>query len=96
MGLTWTLADADTARPAMAIAYARHTSLTSALVAALADLYAVVYAEPPYEEGPDEVAGFRDGLPEQAERKGFTLHTAHQGDVLTGAAYGWTMPAGAW
>ncbi|MEG3633862.1 GNAT family N-acetyltransferase [Micromonospora palythoicola] len=80
----------------MAIAYARHTSLTSASVEALADLYAVVYAEPPYEEGPNEVAGFRDGLPEQAEREGFTLHTAHQGDVLTGAAYGWTMPAGAW
>ncbi|WBB89306.1 GNAT family N-acetyltransferase [Verrucosispora sp. WMMC514] len=80
----------------MAIAYARHTSLTSALVEALADLYAVVYAEPPYEEGPDEVAGFRGGLPEQAERGGFTLHTAHQGRALIGAAYGWTMPAGVW
>lgn len=62
----------------------------------LADLYAVVYAEPPYEEGPEQVARFRDGLPEEAERPGFTLVTAAEDFSFIGAAYGWTMPAGSW
>jgi GNAT superfamily N-acetyltransferase len=62
----------------------------------LVDLYAVVYAEPPYEEGPDEVAGFAAKLPEESSRPGFTLIVAEEGDDLVGAAYGWTMPAGVW
>jgi GNAT superfamily N-acetyltransferase len=62
----------------------------------LVELYAVVYAEPPYEEGPEQVAGFRAKLPEEAARPGFAAATAVDGVDLLGAAYGWTMPAGVW
>ncbi|MFF5216068.1 hypothetical protein [Micromonospora sp. NPDC000442] len=57
--------------------YSLHTSITPVSVQALANLYGIVYAEPPYEEGPEEVAGFRNGLPEEARRPGVTL----DGDV---------------
>ncbi|WP_223884325.1 GNAT family N-acetyltransferase [Micromonospora craniellae] len=76
--------------------YRLHTSMTPEQVHALADLYGIVYAEPPYGEGPEEVAGFRNGLPEEARRPGFTLITAHDQGVLVGAAYGWTMGSGRW
>ncbi|MFC3500044.1 GNAT family N-acetyltransferase [Micromonospora krabiensis] len=66
------------------------------LIDALAELYAIVYAEPPYCEGPEQVARFREGLPDEATRPGFTLAAAHDRDRLVGAAYGWTMPAGTW
>ncbi|MEU4555921.1 GNAT family N-acetyltransferase [Micromonospora violae] len=62
----------------------------------LVDLYECVYAEPPYEEGPDQVARFRDCLPGEADRLGFTLVTVAVDSSLVGAAYGWTMPAGDW
>ncbi|MGC4812790.1 N-acetyltransferase [Micromonospora sp. DT228] len=62
----------------------------------LVDLYASVYAEPPYEEGPDQVSRFRDRLPGEAVRPGFTLVTVAEGSSLVGATYGWTMSAGKW
>jgi ribosomal protein S18 acetylase RimI-like enzyme len=80
----------------MAVVYTCHIGVTPLLVDVLADLYAVVYAEPPYCEGPEQVAGFRDRLPGEAERQGFTMVTAHEGGALVGAVYGWTMPAGRW
>ena len=63
---------------------------------ALVNLYAVVYAEPPYSEGPEQVERFRTRLQDEAERAGFSLITADDGSQLVGAAYGWTMPAGTW
>ncbi len=79
------------------VTYSRHTGdSVSPLVPALVDLYAVVYGEPPYEEGPEQVERFRTSLGEEATRPGFTLITAHDGGQLVGAAYGWTMPAGSW
>jgi ribosomal protein S18 acetylase RimI-like enzyme len=66
------------------------------LISAIVDLYALVYAEPPYEEGPEQVDRFRTSLGEEASRAGFVLITAHDGEQLVGAAYGWTMAAGAW
>ncbi|MGC4866393.1 GNAT family N-acetyltransferase [Micromonospora sp. DT53] len=62
----------------------------------LVDLYECVYAEPPYEEGPDQVARFGDRLPEEADRPGFVLVTVTVDSSLVGAAYGWTMSAGDW
>ncbi|RAO24472.1 hypothetical protein MED15_00230 [Micromonospora noduli] len=62
----------------------------------LVDLYECVYAEPPYEEGPDQVARFRDRLPGETDRSGFTLVTVAVDSSLVGAAYGWTMAAGEW
>ncbi|WP_246017604.1 GNAT family N-acetyltransferase [Micromonospora pisi] len=55
-----------------------------------------MYAEPPYEEGPEEVEGFRAKLPEDMSRPGFELVIATDDEFLIGAAYGWTMPAGTW
>lgn len=66
------------------------------LIPALVDLYEIVYSEPPYEEGPAEVAGFRQKLPEEAARPGFSLVSAEDNGQLIGAAYGWTMSAGSW
>ncbi|MFI7302399.1 GNAT family N-acetyltransferase [Micromonospora aurantiaca] len=68
----------------------------ASVVDALADLYALVYAEPPYLEGPAQVARFRTGLPDEAARPGFRLVLAREGEELIGAAYGWTMAAGTW
>lgn len=59
-------------------------------------VYAVVYAEPPYEEGSEQVDRFRNSLPEESTRPGFALITADDDGRLVGAAYGWTMPAGTW
>jgi GNAT superfamily N-acetyltransferase len=62
----------------------------------LAELYAAVYAEPPYREGPDDVAAFAARLPEEVQRPGFALVGAFAGDRLGGVAYGWPLPSGEW
>lgn len=81
----------------MAIEYiTSQSNEVSKFFAPLADLYKIVYAEPPYEEGPEQVTRFREGLPGEAERLGFTLVTAAEYGSLVGAAYGWTMPSGTW
>ncbi|GAB3805627.1 hypothetical protein GCM10027605_31960 [Micromonospora zhanjiangensis] len=67
------------------------------MVDALVDLYAVVYAESPYSEGPDQVARFRHGIPDDTTRDGFELVVAaDETGTVVGAAYGWTMPTGKW
>lgn len=79
------------------ITFTHHGSATAApLIPALVDLYALVYAEAPYEEGPAEVDRFRQSLPEELRRPGFALVAAEDDGRLVGAAYGWTMPAGSW
>lgn len=62
----------------------------------LAGLYTAVYTGPPYNEGPEQIARFREKLPVEASFPGFALVTAHTEGPLIGAAYGWTMPAGTW
>jgi GNAT superfamily N-acetyltransferase len=79
------------------VTFTRHGGGTVAsLFAALVDLYAVVYAEPPYQEGPEEVDGFRKRFQDDATRPGFSLIAAEGDGRLIGAAYGWTMAAGTW
>jgi hypothetical protein len=56
----------------------------------------VVYAKPPYEEGPEQVDRCRTSLGEEATRAGFALIAARDGEQLVGVAYGWTMAAGTW
>jgi GNAT superfamily N-acetyltransferase len=82
----------------MTVTYTRHDGVSvAALLPRLVDLYAQVYAEPPYEEGPEQVSRFADTLPADAERPGFALVTATASDAaLVAVAYGWTMPAGRW
>jgi hypothetical protein len=63
----------------------------------LADLYAEVYAEPPYCEGPEHLARFREHYAAEVGRPGFVLIRAGgPADELAGVAYGWTMEAGRW
>jgi GNAT superfamily N-acetyltransferase len=63
----------------------------------LQELYAEVYAEPPYHEGPSHVAQFARWLADELGKPGFTLATARNCDsVLMGAAYGFTLPPGEW
>jgi GNAT superfamily N-acetyltransferase len=62
----------------------------------LVELYAVVYAEPPYTEGPEQVHEFATKLPAETHRPGFALARALINNDLVGAAYGWTMPPGRW
>ncbi|MDG4820221.1 GNAT family N-acetyltransferase [Micromonospora sp. WMMD956] len=81
----------------MALTYSALAGLpTASWLLEIVDLYAVVYAEPPYREGPEQVRRFADGLPGEAMRPGFTLVTAEDEGALVGATYGWTMPAGRW
>jgi GNAT superfamily N-acetyltransferase len=81
VGVTYAVLDGEKARP---------------WVPQLVDLYAVVYAEPPYEEGPEQVAGFAETLPRDLDADGFALTAAFVNEHLIGAAYGVTMSAGRW
>ncbi|WP_435207340.1 GNAT family N-acetyltransferase [Micromonospora sp. bgisy143] len=81
----------------MPVTYTLHSPESAvAVFPALVRLYAVVYAEPPYAEGPEQVAGFASCLPDESRRPGFTLVAAADTGDLVGAAYGWTMAAGRW
>lgn len=81
LDLVYDLINADQARP---------------LSIELERLYAEVYADPPYNEGPEHVAQFRRWFREQLRQPGFRLARAVDGGRLVGAAYGHTMPAGEW
>jgi ribosomal protein S18 acetylase RimI-like enzyme len=59
----------------------------------LAELYGLAYAGPPWSEGPDGVARYRDRLATWAGRNGFAGLLARRDDgLLAGAAYGWWGP----
>lgn len=57
----------------------------------LRELYAAVFAEPPYGETPAEVARWAQGFAEQAARPGFALVVASSRDRPVGFAYGYTL-----
>jgi ribosomal protein S18 acetylase RimI-like enzyme len=59
-------------------------------------LYAEVYAEPPYNEGPQHAQRFTEHFAAEVGRHGFALAMAMDAATLAGAAYGWTMAAGQW
>ncbi|MGI5214360.1 N-acetyltransferase family protein [Plantactinospora sp. CA-290183] len=81
-GVAYGLLDADEVRP---------------LIGVLQELYAEVYAEPPYEEGPEHVAQFRRWFRQHLGQPGFRLARAVDVDgLLVGTAYGHTMSAGEW
>ncbi len=60
-------------------------------VAAIQEIFASVFAEPPYEEGPADVAQWREDLDAQVRRPGFAVVVAEAEDVSVGFAYGYTM-----
>ena len=60
------------------------------------ELYAAVYAEPPYGEGPEDVAAFAGRLAGEVGLDGFTLIGASVGERLVGVAYGYRLRPGEW
>jgi hypothetical protein len=65
-------------------------------IADLVELYAAVYSEPPYDEGPEQVERFAKIFPEETIRPGFGLIEARLDGLLIGSSYGWTMESGEW
>lgn len=62
----------------------------------LAEVYRHVFAEPPYNEGDEQVREFIDNYAKQAEQPGFQLVTAREDGRLVGFAYGSAQPPGWW
>lgn len=66
-------------------------------LAELRDLYAEVYAEPPYEWGDDHAALFAKRFQVQRRQEGFALVEARDGSDLAGFTFGVTLqPATTW
>jgi GNAT superfamily N-acetyltransferase len=65
-----------------------------AQVGVVRDLYAEVYAEPPYCEGPADVADFVDGWPRRCAQPGFRLVVASSDSDPIGFAFGHELPEG--
>ncbi|MEV6598749.1 GNAT family N-acetyltransferase [Actinoplanes sp. NPDC051346] len=63
---------------------------------ALIELYAEVYAEPPYCEGPEHVDQFKRWINAEVSKDGFKLVLALIAEEIAGAAYGFTIPPGEW
>lgn len=69
------------------------------LTESIVDLYARVYRDPPYCEGPDEIAQYRHRFASEQSEPGFRIVLAtrpQRPEQLVGMAYGFTMPTGAW
>lgn len=56
------------------------------------NLYAEVYAEPPYYEGPADVVDFVAGWPQRVRQPHFRLVVAWEGDELVGFSFGHQLP----
>jgi ribosomal protein S18 acetylase RimI-like enzyme len=57
-------------------------------------LYVDVYSEPPYNEGPQDIADFVDRWNYQSGQPGFRVILAHHENDLVGFAYGITLSRG--
>lgn len=55
--------------------------------------YQEVYAEPPYREGPQDVADFLVRARRRATRDGFRLILARDADEVVGFSFGYWLPA---
>jgi GNAT superfamily N-acetyltransferase len=55
--------------------------------------YEEIYAEPPYCEGPSDVAAFIEHFYAHTERAGMRLVLARHGDEVVGFTYGYLLPA---
>jgi ribosomal protein S18 acetylase RimI-like enzyme len=59
----------------------------------IVDLYAEVFAEPPYNEGADDVDAFAELLDIEIPQPAFRLVTGHIGEELIGFGYGYALRA---
>jgi GNAT superfamily N-acetyltransferase len=71
----------------------REGSTAAALLDEILPTYDDVYAEPPYCEGPRDVADFIERFHRQAERHGFRMAVAHAAGDVVGFAFGYLLPA---
>ncbi len=62
----------------------------------LVALYVEVFADEPYNEGPEQVGRFRGWLNKELAEPGFSLVCALHHDELIGMAYGYTKGPGEW
>lgn len=77
------------------LSYATPTDPTG-IVDELAALYARVFADPPYEEGPEQVGEFVTNYTRDATKPGFVVITARDNETLIGFAYGTGRRPGTW
>ncbi|MFJ7906095.1 GNAT family N-acetyltransferase [Kitasatospora sp. NPDC096204] len=66
---------------------------TAALEGQLREVFAEAFAEPPYGDGPDDVARAFRRFRSQARRRGFRAAVAFDGDTVVGMAYGYPLSA---
>jgi hypothetical protein len=59
-------------------------------------IYAAVFSEPPYNEGPEAADEFVDRMHSEITEPGFDCVEARAGRTLVGFTYGYTYPAGRW
>lgn len=59
-------------------------------------LYGEVYAEPPYNEGPEQQAGYVDRLRDESASPGFELVVAEDAGKIIGFVYGLTLASDQW
>ncbi|MFE0763666.1 GNAT family N-acetyltransferase [Streptomyces smyrnaeus] len=64
-----------------------------ALLDAFLPAYEEVYAEPPYNEGPRDIAEFIEHYRVHAGRAGFRIVLAREGSEVVGFTYGFLLPA---
>ena len=60
----------------------------NSVIPVIGGLYEVVYREPPYFEGPEDVAGFVRGMPRRAAQPAFRLVVASMDGKPIGFAFG--------
>ncbi|MFI0815099.1 GNAT family N-acetyltransferase [Streptomyces sp. NPDC021098] len=75
------------------VTYERYESAEASRLDALLPAYEEVYAEPPYCEGPSDVAEFIERFRLQARRPGFRLVLAREGNEVVGFTFGYLLPA---
>jgi ribosomal protein S18 acetylase RimI-like enzyme len=68
----------------------------NAVVADLRGVYAAVFSEPPYHEGPAMADRFAGWLADESRLPGFRLVASYDGGQLVGFAYGYTKAPGDW
>jgi ribosomal protein S18 acetylase RimI-like enzyme len=84
-------------RPGAEVVYQHHNAVEARdLVSQMADLYASVFVEAPYHEGPEQIASFRRWIVDELAKPGFVLICAVGDSDLVGVAYGYTMAPGEW
>ena len=66
---------------------------TADMLDAILPAYEEVYVEPPYCEGPRDVADFIARFQKQATRQGFRLVVARDGGEIVGFSFGFLLPA---